>query len=67
MIEWRTNEPPKDGTPILVIEGGVVHCVNWGKGEEGEAWLVNDQWDHTLMTEPAYWAELNLPEGVNTG
>jgi hypothetical protein len=59
-IEWRTDEPPKDGTPILAVFFKYDNCtvVTWSDARG--FWFIGDD---RIETNPDYWAHINHPEG----
>lgn len=58
--EWRTDEPPKDGTPILAVFFKYDNCtvVTWSDARG--FWFIGDD---RIETNPDYWAHINHPEG----
>lgn len=60
---WRTDEPPKDGTVLLLVWNGCPH-VGWNKPSESRGWVVHEgRGQHVILGDPTHWAHINMPEG----
>lgn len=59
--KWRTDEPPKDMTPILAVflKFANYPVIAWNDG--GKYWYIESE--DQVKYPPDYWAHINHPEG----
>lgn len=58
--EWRTDEPPKDGTPILAVflKFANYPVIAW---HDGFCWCIESE--NQVKYPPDYYALINHPDG----
>jgi hypothetical protein len=66
-MEWQSiDTAPKDGTPILVYEGGAIYTAKFDKffsWSDETGWRLPDMLDITgdVSAEPTHWMPLPEP------
>jgi hypothetical protein len=60
---WRTDEPPRDGTKLLIVTRGGMLCIAWYNAQSGE-WNAQVDMSERLETRHIIaWASINLYGG----